>query len=1097
MRIPDVVVLSGISVFLIAARSWSASWPQHRGPNRNGITTEHSGWNGRSWPIGKLWQTHVGDGCTSPLLVGGKVYVMGWAFTSRSRDRRNPNGRDTVYCLDAATGRTLWTQSYDQPRLCRFHDFDESGYGGPSATPTLDARTGLLFTHGIDGDFRCLDAKDGGKVLWQMNIYDRYKLPKNPEIWPGTNDSDHGCNSSPLVYKGRVIIEVGSPRHGTVMAYDVKTGKEAWASELRTWAGETPGPQLITLSGVPCLVTLTLEHLVVMRLDPGREGETVVRSPWKAGWNQNIALPAVDGNRVLLTGYHWINGGRDKGASAVFDISVHGITQLWKKLPCSKANGGTLYRGYAYIGSDNLHCVEMLTGRQRWVDPDITGDDFGCGASVIITGDDKLLYLSEKNTLYLAEPGHRSSRYARLAKVPGVLDPNKGHTWPHVALAEGKILVKDKSGNLACYGIGTSGGPRTEGGDRVVRPAAKPAPDPVSPQEPAIAVAGEKGPLRHWPLDGHDDGIALHGPVRVAGRLNRGLRFDGKDDYVDAGTLDVSGNAMTLCAWVKPVEATRGDPRVVSKAVGWGEQDHYWMLGFTGSTRKPLLRFRLKTGGRTTTLQARSDTVELDRWTHLAAVYDGREMRLYRDGERVASARKTGTIDSAPDASVWLGGNPPKATDRPYRGAIDDVRVYARALSDGELRKLARGESLPEALPWPRFRGPGGLGEAPGKTAPLYWDEPKGLNIAWKASVPLMGASSPILCGDRLILTGASEEEREVYAFAADDGKLLWRTLVHAPGAPKQEDEFEGMTYAGSTPVTDGAHVFVVFGNGICGCLDPDGRIVWVRNLGLPETGYSYCTSLELSGDLLVVDMPAGLDDDPVGRLLALRKPTGKTVWEKSGKDHVAADAWASPVVVPTTAGRLLITRGGGWVMAREAGSGRKLWHVPSETGDVSTSPICTGNLIISAGYGDKTDAIGLDGKVVWSSEEGAPDVATPLAVNGVLLLLDSSGELTGLRLHDGAKLFATDLCGVHEGMFYASPVLSGGNVYVVADDGTTLVLRAPKPDARTPPQVVAVNRLAGQKQCWPTPAVADGRIYIRSSTHLYCIGVEDAERAR
>ena len=187
-------------------------------------------------------------------------------------------------------------------------------------------------------------------------------------------------------------------------------------------------------------------------------------------------------------------------------------------------------------------------------------------------------------------------------------------------------------------------------------------------------------------------------------------------------------------------------------------------------------------------------------------------------------------------------------------------------------------------------------------------------------------------------------------------------------------------------------------------------------------------------------------------------------------------------------------TRGGGWVIAREAASGRKLWQVPSETGDVSTSPVPVGDMVVSAGYGDKTEAIGLDGKVAWSSEEGAPDVATPLAVNGALMLLDSSGLLTALRSRDGAKLFETDLCDVHDSMYYASPVFVGGHVYIVADDGVTLVLEAPKGDSRVGPKIVAINRLVGQEQCWATPAVADGRMFIRTKTHLYCVSTSNGE---
>jgi hypothetical protein len=115
-----------------------------------------------------------------------------------------------------------------------------------------------------------------------------------------------------------------------------------------------------------------------------------------------------------------------------------------------------VYGGCAYIPSTRLHCVEALTGSPVWRDPTISGDDEGCGATVVVTGDEKLLYLSQRGALSLAEPGHRSRTYTRLARVRRVLEPSKGQTWPHVALAEGMILVKDKTGNLACYAVGAS-----------------------------------------------------------------------------------------------------------------------------------------------------------------------------------------------------------------------------------------------------------------------------------------------------------------------------------------------------------------------------------------------------------------------------------------------------------------------------------------------------------------------------------------------------------------------------------------------------------------------------------------------------------------
>jgi len=1079
--------------FLSACAVSATDWPQFRGVSRSGTTTEPSGWNGTAWPIRKLWQTRVGDGCTSPLLVGGRVYTMGWQFTTRSADRKNPYGRDTVVCLDAEAGEVVWTHAYEQMRYCRHHTYDEANYGGPNATPTFDRELGQLYTHGIDGDFRCLAIGDGS-LKWQMNIYDRYRIPQNPEVYPNTHNNDYGCISSPLVFGNWVLLEVGSPDNGLIMAFDRRTGAEAWASELKTWAGQTPGPQLITVDGIQCLATLTLEHLVIVRLDRGNEGRTMATFPWKAGWDENLALPAVDGDLVLLTGYHWINGGRNDGASAVLRVSPTGIRQLWKSLPCSKATGGTLYRGYAYIGSDNLHCVDALTGEERWVDPDRTGDDFGCGASVVLTGDNKLLYLSERNTLYLAEPGHAAKEYTRLAKVTNVLAPSKGHTWPHVVLADRKILVKDKSGNLACYGVGVSGVPGTDNTASRV-PEERPDTPPLPPAE------NGRGPLRHWTFDEGVESIpGIAGASPTPGRHGAGLRFDGSDDYVDAGFLDVSGSALTLAAWVRMEQGERPDPRVISKASGWGEQDHFWMLGFTGSAARPMLRFRLRTHGRTLTLNASRAPVELGRWSHVAAVYDGREMRLCLDGQTVATSGQSGPIDTDDRVPVWIGGNPPGASDRPFKGTIDEVRVYARALTAQELRDLAQAKS-PAALPggqradWPRFRGPDGAGIATGD-APLGWDEDRGINMGWKSPVPLPGASSPVACEGRIFLTGADAKKREVYCFRVADGALLWRRPVAPSGdGVPQKEHYQGMTYAGPTPVTDGNRVFAAFGNGDLACFEFDGRAVWTRNVGCPETGYGYSSSLETHGDLLFVDVPQGSDADPAGRLMALDQATGRTVWEASGKQHPAADSWATPVVMRSPQGALLVTRGGGWVIGREPLTGRTLWQVESETGDVCTSPIWADGLIVSAGYGGKTDAIRPDGTVAWSCDEAYPDVPSPLVVNGVLLLLDSQGLLIGLRVRDGRKLFELDLAEIHNDLYYASPVAAGDKVYILSSDGVALVLQTPRADQETPPAVHAVGRLAGQQHCWATPAIADGRLFLRTKTHLYCVSGADIVR--
>ena len=208
------------------------------------------------------------------------------------------------------------------------------------------------------------------------------------------------------------------------------------------------------------------------------------------------------------------------------------------------------------------------------------------------------------------------------------------------------------------------------------------------------------GSVAHWPMDegagtvtvdasgnGHH-GTLVNGTRWVAGPA---LDFDGVDDHVDAGAFDVAGTALTLAARIRPRElANCGsvDCRILSKATGTAENDHYFMLSTIESGGAVRLRFRLKTDGVTSTLIASSGDLVDNVWYHVAAVYDGAEMLLYLDGQVVGSAAKTGELTTNAAVDVWIGGNPPGATDRPWEGAIDDVRIYDRALTAEEIAAL-------------------------------------------------------------------------------------------------------------------------------------------------------------------------------------------------------------------------------------------------------------------------------------------------------------------------------------------------------------------------------------------------------------------------
>ncbi len=205
--------------------------------------------------------------------------------------------------------------------------------------------------------------------------------------------------------------------------------------------------------------------------------------------------------------------------------------------------------------------------------------------------------------------------------------------------------------------------------------------------------------VAHWPLaegngktttdisvNGHD-GVLINGPVWNGNILS----FDGVDDYVNVGLIDVSDEALTLAGWAQSDELENcgsRDCRILSKATGTATQDHYWMLSTIKVGNETRLRFRLKTNGSTSTLIASSGNLRNGELFHVAAVYDGATMRLYKDGIEVGSMAKTGGIDSNNVVETWVGGNPNNATSRPWKGLIADVRIYQKALTVEEVSAI-------------------------------------------------------------------------------------------------------------------------------------------------------------------------------------------------------------------------------------------------------------------------------------------------------------------------------------------------------------------------------------------------------------------------
>lgn len=226
--------------------------------------------------------------------------------------------------------------------------------------------------------------------------------------------------------------------------------------------------------------------------------------------------------------------------------------------------------------------------------------------------------------------------------------------------------------------------------------------------------------LAYWPFDesggstaedisgNHHHGTLVNSPVWQQGLHGNALRFNGTNSHVNLHNLDIPGGALTLAAWVRAESFPTQQNRILSKATGTAESDYLWMLSTINAANNP--RFRLRTGGSTATLIG-SGSLTAGIWHHVAATYDGAHMRLYLDGELVGSLAKTGLLDQAPSVPAWIGGQPPTATQHPWHGLIDDVRIYTQALTQEEILHIMQTPGLPVPTPFEQWRMDNGVAE--------------------------------------------------------------------------------------------------------------------------------------------------------------------------------------------------------------------------------------------------------------------------------------------------------------------------------------------------------------------------------------------------
>ncbi len=415
-----------LALLLATAPSFAGDWPHWRGPNRNDIVDEASGWSAEGWlSETPTWRVNGDRGASSPLVVGGKLYVMGWN-----------DGRDTIYCLDAASGEEVWRQTYACPQYGRRATGDEGLYGGPISTPEFDAATGLLYTLSVDGDLNCWNTARKGERVWTLNLYATYNVPRRPRH-RRSGLRDYGYTTAPLVHGDWLIVEVGATE-GSLMAFDKRSGRRAWASECRDPAGHTGGLAPMKVAGVDCVAVLNYRGLIVARLDAGHEGHTLADYEWTTDFANNIATPAVSGNSVLITSEY------NHNAICRLDIGLDGAKKAWEQPLASKVCSPLIDGDRIFWAWREAHCLDFSTGSEQW-----SGGAFGDAGSCILTSDRKLIVWGGRGTLALIDlNGKGKSAYVVRARREILSSTD---AWPHVVLAGGRLYLKDRNGELVCF----------------------------------------------------------------------------------------------------------------------------------------------------------------------------------------------------------------------------------------------------------------------------------------------------------------------------------------------------------------------------------------------------------------------------------------------------------------------------------------------------------------------------------------------------------------------------------------------------------------------------------------------------------------------
>ena len=413
-----------LATLSVAAVAHAADWPQYRGPNLDGSTSEKIA---SKWPVGGpkvVWKAATPTGFSSFTVAGGK------AFTQITRDADGAP-REVALALDANTGKEAW--AFPVGGNAYGHNGGNAGAkgndggDGPRSTPTVVG--GKVYVLSSDLALFCLDANTG-KQVWTHDLIKEFA---------GRNIT--WKNAASPVVDGNFVYVAGGGAGQSLLAFNKDTGALAWKSQDEKMTHSTP--VVATILGAKQVIFFTQSGLVSV---DAKDGKLLWKAPYR--FNVSTAItPVVGGDMVYCSAGYGVGGGAFKisKAGAAFkadqlwqtpgdkEVANHWSTPVYKD--------GHLYGMFQFkeYGSGPLKCVELATGKVKWSQP-----GFGPG-NVILVGD-QILALSDAGDIVVAEATTAGYKELGRAKAVG------GKCWSTPVVSNGRVYVRSTK-EAACLDV--------------------------------------------------------------------------------------------------------------------------------------------------------------------------------------------------------------------------------------------------------------------------------------------------------------------------------------------------------------------------------------------------------------------------------------------------------------------------------------------------------------------------------------------------------------------------------------------------------------------------------------------------------------------